>query len=73
MQNETNIIAGKNIEKLMSDQNMTVKELAEKSGIPLNRLKVIIEGKYLRSKTSELIKLAKTLNASSDYILGINH
>lgn len=69
MSNEVLKIIGKNIRKTREDANMTIKELAKRSGIKECSIKKIEEGEYYKLQLSHLNLLADSMNILSKVLL----
>lgn len=59
------------LQKAMSIRNMKASELSEKSGIPKSSLSEYIKGKY-EAKQKGIYKLAKALNVSEGWLMGLD-
>lgn len=60
---------GKNIKKIAKDKNLTIKELAQKSGVPYGTITNIISRDQESISTTTMDKLCKALNVDSDMLL----
>lgn len=59
-----------NLRAAMQMRDITLNQLAEEADIPLETLRNIYYGKVKDTKVSTLLKLAKTLNVSVDWLAG---
>ena len=59
-----------NLQKIMSNQNITDQELYEKSGVHVNTIKLIRTGVFKQPRFSTLRKLAKVLGCTPKDIGG---
>ena len=59
------ILIGKRIKELRAQQNMTLKDLSNKSGISVNYLKKIESGKAFGINTTHLYRLYKSFELKS--------
>lgn len=61
---------GTNLKKILSDKNMTIKELSEKSGVSLNTLYSITKRDSNMSRYDIIEKIALTLNVTVKELTG---
>lgn len=59
-----------NLQKIMSNQNITDYELYEKSGVHFNTIRLIRTGEFKQPRITTLRKLAKALNCTAKEIGG---
>lgn len=71
MNNENNII-GQRINTILAEKELKQKDLAAALGVTDNTISYFASGKRIPN-TEQIIKIAKFLNVSSDYLLGISN
>ena len=59
-------IIGGNVEKLLKERNVSIKELSQKTGLTETRIKGIISCKYKAPKSFDLYKIVSALKGSFD-------
>jgi hypothetical protein len=57
----------KTVDVLLEEQNQSIEELAEKSGLPADRTLAIVDGRWLASP-AERAAIAKALNTPAEQI-----
>lgn len=70
MNNENNII-GRRINTVLAEKNIKQKDLASALGVTDNTISYFVSGKRTPN-TEQIIKIAKFLDVSSDYLLGLS-
>ena len=70
MNNENNII-GQRINTVLAEKNIKQKDLASALGVTDNTISYFVSGKRTPN-TEQIIKIAKFLDVSSDYLLGLS-
>lgn len=58
------------IKRLLDSHDMTMQELADKSGVPLETIRNIVYGKVTDPKCSTLLAIGKVFGVSVNYLLG---
>ena len=65
-----NKVFAANMNKIIEEQKITLEELAENTGIMLATLQAYSQAKCI-PRANNIIKIAKGLNVTSDYLLGL--
>jgi transcriptional regulator with XRE-family HTH domain len=58
------------LERLMSERNWSIADLAEYSGVKYNTVYSLCTGRRVNTSSRTLMKIAEALDTSADYLLG---